>query len=290
ASGIKAVDPALIGRPGLELRMAVAALGDGVLRYVTQDGHIVASDAVTPVAGPVDVLEGMLASASVPLLFPPRQLAGDVYVDGGVANNIPVDAAVRLGADRVFAVLAVPVLQPPDRRDFTTAAAPAVFLRAVGAIAFAERQLANLNPPLPVGTTVTVIDPLVDVVGPFEVSQGLMLLDMDYGWMRAADVLADVDGETRRRAVAATDAVVVARTQAWHREEAFWGSGKASAGDLRALRETKCQVREAVAERKGLGLPMPPAAEQWWSAYEVHAGPIPDGLPDDPSAGWSPMG
>jgi NTE family protein len=284
SSGIRRVDPALVGRPGLELRMAVAALGDGVLRYVTERGEIVASDAVTPVAGPVDVLEGMLASASVPMLFPPRQLAGDVYVDGGIANNIPVDAAVRLGATRVFAVLAVPVVQPRDTTDYLSATAPAVFLRAVGAVAFAERQLANLNPPLPPGTTVTVIDPLVDVVGPFEVSQGLMLLNMDYGWMRAADVLADVPAGTRQRAAATTDAIVVARTQAWHREEAIWRAGGPAPGDRRALAALKTTIRDAVTERKGLGLPTPPDTERWSSGYEVHAGSAPPGLPADPLA------
>ncbi len=284
SSGIRRVDPALVGRPGLELRMAVAALGDGVLRYVTERGEIVASDAVTPVAGPVDVLEGMLASASVPMLFPPRQLAGDVYVDGGIANNIPVDAAVRLGATRVFAVLAVPVAQPRDTTDYLSATAPAVFLRAVGAVAFAERQLANLNPPLPPGTTVTVIDPLVDVVGPFEVSQGLMLLNMDYGWMRAADVLADVPAGIRERAAATTDAIVVARTQAWHREEAIWQAGGPAPGDQRALAALKTTIRDAVTERKGLGLPTPPDTERWSSGYEVHVGPPPPGLPADPLA------
>jgi len=284
SSGIRRVDPALVGRPGLELRMAVAALGDGVLRYVTERGEIVASDAVTPVAGPVDVLEGMLASASVPMLFPPRRLAGDVYVDGGIANNIPVDAAVRLGATRVFAVLAVPVVQPRDTTDYLSATAPAVFLRAVGAVAFAERQLANLNPPLPPGTTVTVIDPLVDVVGPFEVSQGLMLLNMDYGWMRAADVLADVPAGTRQRAAATTDAIVVARTQAWHREEAIWRAGGPAPGDRRALAALKTTIRDAVTERKGLGLPTPPDTERWSSGYEVHAGSAPPGLPADPLA------
>ncbi len=284
SSGIRRVDLALVARPGLELRMAVAALGDGVLRYVTEHGEIVAADAVTPVAGPVDVLEGMLASASVPMLFPPRQLAGDVYVDGGIANNIPVDAAVRLGATRVFAVLAVPVAQPRDTTDYLSATAPVVFLRAIGAVAFAERQRANLDPPLPPGTTVTVIDPLVDVVGPFEVSQGLMLLNMDYGWMRAADVLADVTEPTRQRAEATTEAVVVARTQAWHREEAIWRAGDPSSADRRVLAGLKATIRDAVTERKGLGLPTLPDAERWWSGYEVHTGTMPAGLPADPLA------
>ena len=36
--GVRAVDPALIARPGLQLRLAVTALRAGVLRYVTEDG------------------------------------------------------------------------------------------------------------------------------------------------------------------------------------------------------------------------------------------------------------
>ena len=253
---------------------------------MTEDGTIVESDAVTPVAGagsgPVDVLEGVLASASVPMIFPPRPLADDVYVDGGVVDNVPVHAAARLGATRIFAVLAVPLVQPPDRRDFTKMNGVGVFLRSVGAIAFAGRQLVNLSPPLPPGVEVTVIDPVVDVVGLFEVAYGLMLLDMDYGWLRAADVLAEVDEDTRHRAEAATDTVTVARIQAWHREEAIWAAGRAGAADLAAVVECKRAVEEAVAERKGLGLPTPPDAERWWNGYEAHHGPLPAGLPPNP--------
>ena len=78
------------------------------LRYVTENGTIVEDDAVTPApgpaAGPVDVLEGTVASASVPIVFPPRRLADDDYVDGGVLQVIPVRAATLLGASRIFAV------------------------------------------------------------------------------------------------------------------------------------------------------------------------------------------
>jgi NTE family protein len=275
------VDPALIARPGLDLRMAVTALGAGVLRFVTGEGTLVEADGVTPVAGTghVDVLEGALASASVPMVFPPRPLDGDVYADGGVVDNVPVGAAARLGATRIFAVLAVPLAQPPDPRDFTAVSGVGVFLRSVGAIAFAGRQHANLGTALPPGASVTLIDPVVDVVGPFEVAQGLMLLDMDYGWMRAADVMADVDPETRRRAALATDAVAVGRTRAWHHEEAAWRAGRAGGADVEEIDRCKAAVRDAVAERKGLGLPTPPDAERWWTGYEVHQGQAPAGLP-----------
>ena len=199
--GIAPVDPALVARPGLELRLAVTALGAGVLRYVTGDGTIVEDDALTPApggaSGPVDVLEGVLASSSVPLVFAPRHMADDVYVDGGVLQNIPVGAAVRLGATRIYAVLAVPLRPAPDRRDYARANMVGVFLRAVGDVAFIDRQKQNLAHPLPEGTTMTVVDPLVDVVGPFEVEPGLMRITLDYGWCRAADVTAELDPVTR---------------------------------------------------------------------------------------------
>jgi NTE family protein len=288
--GFVAVDPALIARPGLDLRLAVVALGAGVLRYVGGDGRIVAGDALTPVpgpaGGPVDLIDGVIASASVPMIFPPRPMAGDAYVDGGVVENIPVSAAVALGATRVYAILAVPLDPPPDHADYSRASAPAVLLRAVGAISFAERQRANLAARLPHGAELTVIDPLVDVVGPFDVARGLMLLNMDYGWLRAADVCADVDPASRHRAAEATDAIVVARTQAWHREEEMWSSGGAATGDLAALARCKRVVRDALSERKGLGLPTPVEAEGWWSGYEVHEGARPTWLPPNPLDSW----
>lgn len=281
--GFSPIDPALVARPGLDLRLAVVALGAGVLRYIRGDGGIVAGDALTPVpgpaGGPVDLIDGVIASASVPMIFPPRLMGGDAYVDGGVVENIPVSAAVALGATRIYAILAVPLEPQPDHSDYSRASAPAVLLRAVGSISFAERQRANLAARLPHGTELTVIDPLVDVVGPFDLARGLMLLNMDYGWLRAADVCADVDPVSRHRAREATDAVVVARTQAWHREEELWSSGGAGAGDLAALARCKRVVRDALSERKGLGLPTPVEAEGWWSAYEVHDEARPSWLP-----------
>ena len=50
-AGVRPVDPALVRRPGLQLRLAVTALRAGVLRFVTEDGTIVESDARTPAPG-----------------------------------------------------------------------------------------------------------------------------------------------------------------------------------------------------------------------------------------------
>ena len=283
--GIAPVDPALVARPGLDLRLAVVALGAGVLRYVTEDGVLVQSDALTPVpgraGGPVDLVDGVVASASVPMIFPPRPLAGDAYVDGGVVENVPVAAAAALGATRIYAILAMPIELPADGHDYVHASAIEVFLRAVGAISFAERQRTNLMPRLAEGTELKVIDPIVDIIGPFDVARGLMLLDMDYGWMRAADVCADIGDAARRRAKEATDAIVVARTQAWHSEEQMWSEGGAAPADLAALRRTKRVVRDALSERKELGLPAPVGADGWWAGYEAHEGDRPASLPSE---------
>lgn len=288
--GMARVDPALVARPGLQLRLAVTALGAGVLRYVTGDGTIVEADARTPApgaaAGPTGVIDGVLASCSVPLVFAPQPLADDVYVDGGVLQNIPVAAAARLGARRIYAVLAVPLEPGPDRRDYTRANMVGVFLRSVGDIAFIDRQRADLAHPLPDGTTLTVVDPLVDVVGPFEVEPGLMRISMDYGWCRAADVTAEVDPATRSAAGDATEAVVVGRTRAWHLEERLWSAEPPRSADHRALAECKRTVREAVEAREKLGLPTPLGCPSWWGAYEAHGRPRPAHLaPTPPGVG-----
>ena len=222
-SGIRPVDRALVARPGLQLRLAVVALRAGVLRYVTEDGTIVESDARTPAAGPaagpVDLIEGALASASVPLVFPPRHLADDDYVDGGVLQIIPVRAAAQLGATRIIAVVAMPLALAREERNFTESRAANVGIRAMGVIGMAERQRENLATVLPEGVTLTTIDPIVDVVGLFEVQPGLLRINKDYGWLRAADILAPGDPTLVAEVAAQTHQLIGARLQAWHLDE-----------------------------------------------------------------------
>jgi len=51
-----------------------------------------------------DLAMAMRASMAVPGIFTPVELDGQVLVDGGVLNNIPVDAILDMGADIVIAV------------------------------------------------------------------------------------------------------------------------------------------------------------------------------------------
>ena len=225
-------------------------------------------------AGPVDLIEGALASASVPLVFPPRPLADDDYVDGGVLQLVPVRAAAQLGAQRIIAVVAIPLYIDRDERNYADDHAANVGLRALGAIAMADRQRENLAVPLPAGTTLTTIDPVVDVVGYFEVEPGLLRINRDYGWMRAADVMAEGDPTLLADMASATHRLITGRLQAWHLEKAMWESGRGiegtDPGTVAMLRQLKEQVYEIVDKRKQLGFPVPDGCEAWWTGYEVH--------------------
>ncbi len=46
----------------------------------------------------------ILASASLPLLFPPVRIGSQLYVDGGLRHNTPMAPAIRLGATHVLVV------------------------------------------------------------------------------------------------------------------------------------------------------------------------------------------
>lgn len=63
-------------------------------------------------SGPL--VDALLASAAVPSLFPPVEIDGEHFYDGGLVNSVPVDRAIELGATEVY-VLQVGRLEQPLR-------------------------------------------------------------------------------------------------------------------------------------------------------------------------------
>ena len=61
-------------------------------------------------SGPL--IPAVLASASVPGLFPPTLIDGEHFIDGGIVNSIPIEQAVAWGATRIF-VLQVGRVESP---------------------------------------------------------------------------------------------------------------------------------------------------------------------------------
>jgi NTE family protein len=124
------------------------------------------------------------------------------------------------------------------------------------------------------------------VVGLFEIEPGLLRINKDYGWLRAADLLAEGEPGVLADIIDGTHAIVEARREAWRLEEALWAAGKPAAADsgtLALVREHKDQIHELVDRRKQLGFPIPEGCAAWWSDYEVHTAERPPWLPDDPS-------
>jgi predicted acylesterase/phospholipase RssA len=98
--------------PSNGLRLAINTVDahtGAVVRFVNAETALTKSpdynvvDAIT-----VDMV---LASASIPLLFPPVQLGRHLLWDGGLLVNTPLAPVVALGADEVITVL---VTEPPD--------------------------------------------------------------------------------------------------------------------------------------------------------------------------------
>jgi predicted acylesterase/phospholipase RssA len=100
--------------PGDGRRLAISTVDahtGAVVRYVTAETPLTRTpdyqvvDAIT-----VDML---LASASIPLLFPPVRVGRHLLWDGGLLVNTPLAPVVALGANEIVTVL---VTEPPDPR------------------------------------------------------------------------------------------------------------------------------------------------------------------------------
>ena len=98
--------------PNRGLRLAlntVDAHTGQVVRYVTAPAPVIRSpDYVVVDAITVDMV---LASASIPLLFPPVQIGRRLLWDGGLLVNTPLAPVVALGAEEIVTVL---VTEPPE--------------------------------------------------------------------------------------------------------------------------------------------------------------------------------
>jgi len=69
------------------------------------------------------ILEALMASAAIPGLFPPVEIDGQHYYDGGLVNSVPVDRAIELGATEIYVLQVGRLEQPlrPPKRFYETA-------------------------------------------------------------------------------------------------------------------------------------------------------------------------
>lgn len=103
---------------------------------------------VVAIETPVTELH-VLASASIPLLFPPVVIDGDAYCDGGLRQMVPLSPALHLGASRLLVVNPLPAAARACAEDGDAPITSPLYLagKALNAL-FADRvgaDLARLN-------------------------------------------------------------------------------------------------------------------------------------------------
>ncbi len=97
----------------IPLEVVATSLNDGLERWLTH--------------GPT--VEAVLASAAIPAIFPPVELEGDMLIDGGVVNNVPIKRAIEGGATQIFVLLCGPLhFRPPPPRRPAEAMLTALFI------------------------------------------------------------------------------------------------------------------------------------------------------------------
>ena len=112
----------------IPIEVVTTSLTDGRERWITH--------------GPA--VEAILASSAIPSIFPPVTIDGDVLVDGGVVNNVPISRALSAGCDRIYVLLCGPLhYHPPPPKRPAEAALTAFF---VAVHARFVRELAALPP------------------------------------------------------------------------------------------------------------------------------------------------
>jgi NTE family protein len=256
------IDPDRIAASGMILRIGAVGLESGELRYITERGELQTRDGDPIDQPPVALTEAVLASASIPLVFPPTRLNDEHYVDGGVREILPLELAFkRLGAGHIFAVVASTpgVERVPDVGDKGLLE---LARRVTADIVPDETLRKEISPPRGWGRRVTVIAPELDVHDALTVDRALIAASIDYGYMRAADVLLDLGPDQ----AAISSRIAALRMQIRNLEGPITGPFTPlpelppPAPDVieRELEHARKELDELVDRRREAGAPLPP--------------------------------
>ncbi len=282
---------------GIELRLVAVSLETSEVIQVDQHGGIISRE--TPTGQRSSVINGAMASAAMPSIFPARQIGDHMCVDGGVRDVVPVQIAVEeLGCNEVYAFsLSAPLPHLPFKQNRSILEVAA---RTLSEIVFDELTDDDVAPYRGWGDTVQVhlIDASMNVHDPLTIDPGLIDIAIGYGWMRAGDQI-DTPAPARKRSRELSDAVTTLRGENW--EHAFRASGQhvrdrhgsfpildgalpATRSEIRPIADPEAvddvranclRIRALLQERLALGAPTPPPAirNAWWTQWET----VPDG-------------
>lgn len=297
------VDLYRAGNSGISLRMVSVSIETGALIMVDEGGTVLERGRPTirpnkvPPAPVTNLVDGAIASATMPGVFPARRLRDHMCVDGGVREVVPVQTAVdELGCNEVIAirVSAPPAVKHTD----PSRGVGSVIARSVLELTFDEIAESDLNPfnGWGEGVKVTTISPTINLHDPMVIEPGLIRIAMDYGWMRAGEIL-DFKGD-QQYARTLSDEITSLRAQNW--KHTHWLSRQAQWRDphrgftefllagftprnidvlvtvpkmetVGVIRNNCKIIRELVARRKAEGMPLPASdvTRRWFEDWEA---------------------
>jgi predicted acylesterase/phospholipase RssA len=242
----------------------MVALESGQLRYMTERGTLVDRDNAAFDDAARDLTVGVLASCAIPAVFRPVPIGPETYVDGGARENLPAELAIgHLGAARNYVVSSqtIGVQRRPSMAD---ADVFSVVMRSTEILIdeAGRDELAYAH-----STGAIVVAPELSVHDAMTVDPGLIAINADYGWLRAAERHLGLDEamEARHRLI------VQLRIRALYAEQEYLAAEEPTRRHRLALRGAKVELRDAL--RSAHGSPLPPGADSWWSTWERHAVP-----------------
>jgi NTE family protein len=226
---------------------------------------------------------GILASASIPGIFLPVKFGRESYVDGGIREALPLQAAVDLGATQIFAVHSSSQTLAPFQTPERAGVFPIV-ARALTSLAIDEIDLSDRNVSVPPGApapSIVHIEPEVDLHDFTVIDPGLIRICRDYGYMRAADACDGANVTDERRQLAT--AITTLRRDIWRLENRQAGQPDptvpgqpAPAPDpslQAAINQAKAQLAVLIASRRaspGGPQSMPGDIDNWTTHPEPH--------------------
>ncbi|MEO7588406.1 MAG: patatin-like phospholipase family protein [Arachnia sp.] len=268
-------DPQRVRDAGTTLRIGMVALESGALRFLREDGALVDREDQLFDKGPHSLATGVLASSSIPGVFRPVPLGAETYVDGGVRDNLPAEMAIQhLAADKTYLISSKGV-GVPARQSMRDADLFAIVMRSTE-ILIDEAGRDELE--YAATTDALVIQPELDVHDAMSVDPALIAVNMDYGWLRAAELVLEQGGDQTAR----HRRIIGLRVRCVRLEQQWRASAGGSSALVETLRHAKAEIRQVLEECDPRALPE--GSEHWWSTFESPAdtpGAEPPWLPLD---------
>ncbi len=280
---------------GIALRIGAVSLESGELRYITEKGELLDREGTALDHPPVPLADALVASASIPVAFPPVRLGDEHYVDGGAREILPL--AILLDTLDVDVAIAISARSPAITPSYSYAERGLfdIMRRVTAEIATNETLRKELDPPRGWGEKVRLIIPEIDVHDTMTIDPALISISFDHGWMRAADQLLGLDDDLCHLTTILTQTRIELRHLAGplpslfgtnpdksQRDDLTDAAGARSEDDRVAQRWSDgeatltARLREQVTARREAGGPIPKALAAWLAAPVL---PLPPVLP-----------